>query len=57
MYSSNRFIHMIGEITFTSEDYMAATPEWAVFGSPEHGFDPEENRWHRKQPKKDISGC
>ena len=36
---------------------MSATPDWAMFGSPEHGFDPEENRWHRKPPKKDISGC
>lgn len=46
-----------GKATFTSEDYMAATPDWAMFGSPEHGFDPAENRWHRKPPKKDISGC
>jgi len=36
---------------------MAPTPQWAVFGNPERGFDPQENRWHRKQPKKDISGC
>ncbi|XP_057364640.1 S-adenosyl-L-methionine-dependent tRNA 4-demethylwyosine synthase TYW1-like [Daphnia carinata] len=46
-----------GKASFTSEDYMASTPDWAMFGSPEHGFDPLENRWHRKQPKKDISGC
>lgn len=46
-----------GKATFTSEDYMAATPDWAVFGSSQRGFDPEENRWHRKQPKKDVSGC
>lgn len=30
--------------TFTSEDYMAATPEWAVFGSQEAGFDPGQQR-------------
>ena len=47
----------VGEATFSSEDYMALTPSWAVYGNPERGFDPEENRWYRKQPKKDISGC
>ncbi|KAF9359993.1 S-adenosyl-L-methionine-dependent tRNA 4-demethylwyosine synthase [Mortierella sp. AD094] len=33
---------------FTSLDYMAETPSWAYFGSPEGGFDPEETRYFRK---------
>lgn len=42
--------------TFTSLDYVAKTPEWALYGSKERGFDPEEVRWYRKN-RKDISGC
>lgn len=45
-----------GEL-FTAKDYLAPTPSWAVIGSQEQGFDPEETRWHRKNGKKDISGC
>ncbi|GAV05671.1 hypothetical protein RvY_15766 [Ramazzottius varieornatus] len=45
-----------GEKTFTSADYMAKTPHWAVYGCKERGFDPQEVRFHRKN-KKDISGC
>jgi tRNA wybutosine-synthesizing protein 1 len=33
--------------TFRSEDYMAITPEWAVYQSKERGFDPVEVRWKR----------
>ncbi|KAF9403705.1 S-adenosyl-L-methionine-dependent tRNA 4-demethylwyosine synthase [Podila epigama] len=33
---------------FTSLDYMAETPSWAVFGAPEGGFDPDETRYFRK---------
>ena len=46
-----------GQETFSSSDYMAKTPEWAAFGHSQHGFDPVETRWHRKNKKKDISGC
>ena len=35
--------------TFASEDYMCITPEWALYKSPEKGFDPQDNRWRRKQ--------
>ncbi|KAG1668501.1 S-adenosyl-L-methionine-dependent tRNA 4-demethylwyosine synthase [Nymphon striatum] len=42
--------------TFSSIDYMAETPSWSVIGSKEHGFDPIETRWYRKN-RKDISGC
>ncbi|OZJ03103.1 hypothetical protein BZG36_03365 [Bifiguratus adelaidae] len=45
---------------FTALDFMAKTPDWAVFGVAEGGFDPEETRWYRKQ-KGDIGvaeqGC
>ncbi|ESP04730.1 hypothetical protein LOTGIDRAFT_135774 [Lottia gigantea] len=45
-----------GKKTFTTEDYMAKTPPWAVYGATERGFDPLETRHHRKK-QKDISGC
>ncbi|CAM9831906.1 unnamed protein product, partial [Phaeothamnion confervicola] len=32
---------------FSSEDYMAETPAWALFGSAEDGFDPQETRHYR----------
>eukprot|EP00834_Sanchytrium_tribonematis_P003335 NODE_126_length_17250_cov_2.558743.p2 type:complete len:627 gc:universal NODE_126_length_17250_cov_2.558743:17034-15154(-) len=35
--------------TFTSTDYMQETPDWAVYGSVEKGFDPEETRFYRKK--------
>ena len=46
-----------GRESFRAEDYMAVTPDWAQFGHPQQGFDPEEVRWHRKNKKKDIGGC
>ncbi|KAL9981267.1 hypothetical protein ACROYT_G009944 [Oculina patagonica] len=45
-----------GTENFTALDYMAKTPDWALMGHAQRGFDPEETRWHRKK-KKDISGC
>lgn len=45
-----------GKETFTSQDYMAPSPDWAVVGHPQHGFDPQETRWHRKN-KKEMGGC
>jgi len=45
---------------------MAPTPDWAVFDSATHGFDPEENRWRRNKAsgqleeieyKSSESGC
>ncbi|KAI9495231.1 hypothetical protein BDB00DRAFT_760609 [Zychaea mexicana] len=36
---------------FTSMDYVAKTPDWAVFGSDAGGFDPEETRFYRKNRK------
>eukprot|EP00835_Amoeboradix_gromovi_P004811 NODE_402_length_9320_cov_0.440252.p1 type:complete len:620 gc:universal NODE_402_length_9320_cov_0.440252:2433-574(-) len=37
---------------FTSTDYVAKTPEWAVYGSSEKGFDPDEKRVYRKKKNK-----
>ncbi|XP_014292785.1 S-adenosyl-L-methionine-dependent tRNA 4-demethylwyosine synthase TYW1 [Halyomorpha halys] len=45
-----------GKSTFSSLDYVCPTPDWAVFGARERGFDPRETRWFRKN-NKDISGC
>ena len=52
----NEYKSSNGEKTFTSQDYMAKTPSWAVFGAKEQGFDPQETRFFRKT-KKDIGGC
>ena len=41
-----------GQETFCTQDYMAKTPNWAVFGASERGFDPEETRWHRNKQNK-----
>lgn len=46
-----------GRESFRAADYMAVTPDWAQFGHPQQGFDPEEVRWHRKNKKKDMGGC
>ncbi|XP_067932054.1 S-adenosyl-L-methionine-dependent tRNA 4-demethylwyosine synthase TYW1-like [Watersipora subatra] len=44
-------------VTFGSSDYMVKTPSWAVIGSDERGFDPQETRFHRKkQASKHIEG-
>lgn len=44
-----------GRKDFTSMDYAAATPSWAIFKSRERGFDPEELRHRRAKPI--TSGC
>jgi len=33
---------------FTTMDYLEQTPDWAVYGANEAGFDPNEMRWKRK---------
>lgn len=58
-YASN------GEKTFTSVDYMAPTPDWALYKSHERGFDPKESRFRRTKTgalveveyKSSDSGC
>ena len=39
---------------FGAVDYMAETPSWAIYGSEEKGFDPEEVRFRklRNHPNK-----
>ncbi|NXW82645.1 TYW1 synthase, partial [Alopecoenas beccarii] len=46
-----------GAETFTAADYAARTPDWALFGSRERGFDPLDVRYQRKNKARDISGC
>lgn len=38
---------------FTTGDYLAPTPPWAVYNAPEKGFDPQETRVRkaRNHPK------
>jgi tRNA wybutosine-synthesizing protein 1 len=42
---------------FSATDYMAETPQWALHGSTERGFDPEEERFKRAKPKPPTGGC
>eukprot|EP00405_Crypthecodinium_cohnii_P012756 CAMPEP_0206431186 /NCGR_PEP_ID=MMETSP0324_2-20121206/7225_1 /ASSEMBLY_ACC=CAM_ASM_000836 /TAXON_ID=2866 /ORGANISM="Crypthecodinium cohnii, Strain Seligo" /LENGTH=668 /DNA_ID=CAMNT_0053897087 /DNA_START=63 /DNA_END=2069 /DNA_ORIENTATION=+ len=42
---------------FTAMDYSAPTPEWALYGSKEQGFDPEERRvFHNRTKRKAAAG-
>ncbi|KAH8914494.1 hypothetical protein BT69DRAFT_1232257, partial [Atractiella rhizophila] len=46
----DRFFELVeGGKDFTAIDYSITTPEWAVYGSPEAGFSPEDTRWFRKK--------
>lgn len=55
----------IKPFSFTSTDYMAPTPPWAVYKSDARGFDPNESRWKRTKTGKMVeieyksseSGC
>lgn len=38
---------------FSTMDYLMKTPKWAVFGSKEKGFDPNETRYYRKKVAKE----
>ena len=40
-----------GRNDFTAEEYWAPTPEWAVYGAEERGFDPEQVRHHHRASK------
>jgi len=37
---------------FTTLDYAAETPEWALFGADAGGFNPEEQRFYRKEKER-----
>lgn len=41
-----------GAAAFTSLDYIAPTPAWALYNSPERGFDPVETRFRRTKDGK-----
>lgn len=51
--------------SFSALDYVAPTPDWCLYGSPERGFDPRELRWRRHKDgsvkeieyKSSESGC
>lgn len=45
-----------GAAVFESKGYMKRTPDWAVYGAKEQGFDPVETRWHRHAGK-NMGGC
>lgn len=34
---------------FRTEDYMALTPSWAVYGAEEGGFDPGQSRYKKER--------
>lgn len=49
-----------GSESFSSQDYLLPTPEWASFGAPEAGFNPRETRVRkiRNHPRKaEAGGC
>lgn len=46
-----------GKSTFTALDYPSVTPEWALIGNAQRGFDPNETRWIRKTKSKTDGGC
>jgi tRNA wybutosine-synthesizing protein 1 len=53
------FWQVAGGTQFSSEDYMAKTPAWAVYGSAEGGFDPNEVRVKKERRhgiSKPVSG-
>ncbi|CAA0841798.1 S-adenosyl-L-methionine-dependent tRNA 4-demethylwyosine synthase [Striga hermonthica] len=37
---------------FTSKDYMAPTPLWAIYGAEEGGFDPKQSRFRKERRHK-----
>lgn len=46
-----------GRTDFTSMEYAAPTPSWAIFQSKEHGFDPREVRHRREKQEVVTGGC
>uniref|UniRef100_A0A0G4IAT1 tRNA 4-demethylwyosine synthase (AdoMet-dependent) n=1 Tax=Chromera velia CCMP2878 TaxID=1169474 RepID=A0A0G4IAT1_9ALVE len=40
---------------FSAEDYCAPTPSWAVIGSEERGFDPQDSRVYKNKAKQEKS--
>ena len=46
-----------GEATFSPMDFLARTPDWALFDAEEGGFDPTEVRWRRKTATATAGGA
>lgn len=42
---------------FSSRDYMAPTPSWAIYGAAEGGFDPQQLRHRKERNHKPKSQC
>jgi tRNA wybutosine-synthesizing protein 1 len=42
-----RYYETDGKESFTSEDYMAPTPDWSLYNAKEGGFSPNEIRFKR----------
>uniref|UniRef100_A0A7C9A8H1 tRNA 4-demethylwyosine synthase (AdoMet-dependent) n=1 Tax=Opuntia streptacantha TaxID=393608 RepID=A0A7C9A8H1_OPUST len=42
---------------FSSTDYMAPTPSWAVYGAAEGGFDPGQTRYRKERNHKSTRQC
>ena len=52
----NKFFELIKSgKPFTDMDYVAKTPDWAVYGAEAGGFDPEETRFYRKNRKAEAA--
>jgi len=54
----NRFHELVrAGVQFDAKDYWAPTPDWALYGSEEAGFDPNETRvYHNRTKKKAQAG-
>lgn len=60
-----RYYESGGKDTFTAMDYIAPTPQWALYDAKEAGFDPKETRFRRtrkgkvreREYKPSSSGC
>ena len=44
---ADRYYDSGGVETFSTEDYRAPTPPWAVYGADEKGFSPNEDRYRK----------
>lgn len=59
-WDCNYFDQIAAGKSFSSEDYLAETPSWAVYGALEGGFDPNEVRVKKERrhgPSADSGGC
>lgn len=45
----NEYYQSEGTKTFSSLDYISPTPEWAVYGASERGFNPNDTRFRRNK--------